>query len=785
MINERTKRLREKMEKRKATICAQRAVLYTQSFQQTEGEPYILRKAKAFAYTLEHMTIYIEPDSLIFGNQASQNFAAPIFPEYSIQWVIDELDTFAKRSGDIFYIDEKTKEDLRSIAPYWKGHTHEDRVNARITDSIRMAEKQGVLHRGGISMSGDGHIVPDHETVLKQGFRTIINTAKRKLKENLSDEQLAFYQSVIVSLEGALTFFKRYGKLAQELAISETNPIRKQEYENMSTMALTMMEQGARSFYEAVEVTYMIHVLQMIESNGHSFCYGRFDQYIYPYYKKDLESGVITSKEALEIITHMFIMNSSLNKVRPYGHTKFSQGYPLYSNLVVGGLKPDGTDGTNDLTYLCIEAMHQCRLSEPNFSARYHVQSPRSYLRACAQLIRTGCGMPSMFNDEVVAKGIMDLGIPKEDALDYCPIGCVETGVPGKYGHRATGMTYVNWGKVLEIMLHDGKDPNTGICMLKGRSKDTYDQLWNEWKRYLKFYSDISVACDAICDESLEIYDADPLASCFIQNSMKLGKTLKQGGCKYDVISQSNIGPSVVGNSLYAIKKLVYEDHTLTWKQLMKAMDENWQSEESMRIRNKILRLPKFGNDIDDVDQIVADVFDSYLELLPSYHTIRQGRGPEVSCYTMSTSNITSYVPNGFVVGATPDGRMAGSPLNEGCSPTQGTDHTGPTALINSVSKLPNVRVAAGQLLNMRLSPQTLAGDANLERFIDFLIVSAKKGIYHNQFNVVSSQELKEAQKDPEKHTDLIVRVAGYCAQFVSLMPEAQNAIIARTENIL
>lgn len=785
MINERTKRLREKMEKRKATICAQRAVLYTQSFQQTEGEPYILRKAKAFAYTLEHMTIYIEPDSLIFGNQASQNFAAPIFPEYSIQWVIDELDTFTKRSGDIFYIDEKTKEDLRSIAPYWKGHTHEDRVNAHITDSIRMAEKQGVLHRGGISMSGDGHIVPDHETVLKQGFRTIINTAKRKLKEDLSDEQLAFYQSVIVSLEGALTFFKRYGKLAQELAISETNPIRKQEYENMSTMALTMMEQGARSFYEAVEVTYMIHVLQMIESNGHSFCYGRFDQYIYPYYQKDLESGVITSKEALEIITHMFIMNSSLNKVRPYGHTKFSQGYPLYSNLVVGGLKPDGTDGTNDLTYMCIEAMHQCRLSEPNFSARYHVQSPRSYLRACAQLIRTGCGMPSMFNDEVVAKGIMDLGIPKEDALDYCPIGCVETGVPGKYGHRATGMTYVNWGKVLEIMLHDGKDPNTGICMLKGRSKDTYDQLWNEWKRYLKFYSDISVACDAICDESLEIYDADPLASCFIQNSMKLGKTLKQGGCKYDVISQSNIGPSVVGNSLYTIKKLVYEDHTLTWEQLLNAMDENWQSEESMRIRNKILRLPKFGNDIDDVDKIVADVFDSYLELLPSYHTIRQGRGPEVSCYTMSTSNITSYVPNGFVVGATPDGRMAGSPLNEGCSPTQGTDQTGPTALINSVSKLPNVRVAAGQLLNMRLSPQTLAGDANLERFIDFLIVSAKKGIYHNQFNVVSSQELKEAQKDPEKHTDLIVRVAGYCAQFVSLMPEAQNAIIARTENIL
>lgn len=782
MRTQRTERLRQKMVQRKATLCSQRAKLYTESFQQTEGQSYILRKAKAFAYTLENMSIYLEPDSLIFGNQASRNFAAPIFPEYSIQWVVDELDSFSLREGDVFYVDEQTKEDIRQIAGYWIGKNHEDRVNAHLTEAIRLAEKQGVLHRGGISMSGDGHIVPDHETVLKTGFRQLIEQARQKLEQaDLTRENIDFYTSVIVSLEGALAFFKRYAALARKTYETSGDPM----FLQIADVADHLMERPAQSFYEAVEACYMIHVLQMIESNGHSFCYGRFDQYIYPYYQNDIDKGILTKEQALEIIAHMFIMNSSCNKVRPYGHTKFSQGYPLYSNLVVGGLTPQMEDGTNEVTYLCIEAMHQCSLAEPNFSARYHEKSPRSYIRACAQLIRTGCGMPSMFNDHVVARGLMDLGIPKEDAYDYCPIGCVETGVQGKYGHRATGMTYVNWGKVFEIILYGGTDPNTGIHMMDlEHSLNSYEHLWNEWKRFLKFYSDISVECDAICDESLAIYDVDPFASCLIQNAMVLGKTLKNGGCKYDVVSQSNIGPVIVGNSLYVMKKLVYEQKKFTLDELMNALKDNWQSDSSRYIKKQIDRIDKFGNDVDEVDSIVADVFHSYLDLLPDYQTLRKDQGPQVSAYTMSTSNITSYVPNGFVVGATPDGRYAGTPLNEGCSPTQGTDRNGPTSVINSVAKLPNHKVAAGQLLNMRFSPATLQGEENLERFVDFLIVSNRKGIYHNQFNVVSSNQLMQAKKNPEQYADLIVRVAGYCAQFVSLMPQTQDAIIARTENV-
>lgn len=783
--------LRHVMEKRTANICPQRALLYTQSFRESEGEPYIIRKAKAFAHTLAHMDIYIQQHSLIFGNQASSNFAAPIFPEYSIQWVIDELDTFDQRSGDVFQISAEVKQELKSIAPYWLHHTHEDEVNAHLSENIRLAEKQGVLHRGGISMSGDGHIVPDHEMLLKRGFRSIIEEAERALHNTaLTDAQRNYYRAVIISLEGALLFFRRYAVLAERMAEQESDAQRRKELQAIACMAQTMMEQGARSFYEGVEVCYMVHVLQMIESNGHSFCYGRFDQYMRELYEHDIEQHIITKDQALEIITHMFIMNSSCNKVRPYGHTKYSQGYPLYSNLVVGGKTPKGIDGTNELSYLCIEAMHLTSLAEPNFSVRYHTETPKSFLKAAALLIRTGCGMPSMFNDEVAAKGIEDLGIAKEDALDYCPIGCVETGVPGKYGHRATGMTYVNWGKVLELLLHNGVDPASGIQMLSVNGQAgsfvsfaSYDELWQGWEKLLRFYSDISVECDAICDDSLVTFDADPFASCFIQDSMKLGKTLKEGGCRYDVISQSNIGPCVVGNALYAVKKLVFEEQAVTLEELLEAMHDNWQSLKSARVHKKIRHVAKFGNDEDAVDEIVKDVFDSYLKLLPHYRTQRYHQGPKVSCYTMSTSNITSYVPNGFVVGATPDGRFAGTPLNEGCSPTQGTDTSGPTAVINSVAKLPNAQVAAGQLLNMRFSSGALAGEENLDKFVDFLMASAKKHIYHNQFNVIDSATLRLAQENPQDYTDLIVRVAGYCAQFVSLMPEAQEAIIARTEN--
>lgn len=788
---QRIDRLQNRMNNRIPTICPERAEIITESFQETEGESIVIRRAKALKAILEKMTIYIEPDSLIFGNQARENFAAPVFPEYSFDWVIEEMEDFPKRSGDYFNIDEDTKERLRKLQSYWHGKTHQDKVKRNLTEINKLAADQAVLHRGGISMSGDGHIIPNHDFVLEVGYGGMARIAEEKLEqENLTQEQKDFYQAVVITMNAALSYIKRFGELADRQAKEEMDEKRKKELLVIKEMCTHLMEGKARSFYEAVETVYLTHLLMMIESNGHSFSFGRFDQYIYPYYQVDLEAGILTKEKALELITHFFIMTNSLNKIRPWDHTQYSGGYPLYSNLMVGGTRPDGSEGTNDLSYLCLEAMNQSRLPEPNLSVRFSGETPRSLIEDAARLIRKGFGMPSLFCDEVCIPAMMTLDLDLETARDYASMGCVETAIPGRWGHRATGMTYINFGKILEIILNNGMDPATGIQLFtingkQGReiSYESYEELWAAWNKALKFYFELAVESDRICDQSLKYYDADAFASSTVNSSLERGKTLKNGGAEFDYVSQSNIGPSVVGDSLAAVKKLVFEEKKLTFKQLREALDSNFEGLEGARVRKLCRNAPKFGNDDDYVDEIVAQVYESYLALLPDYHTDRLGCGPIGCGYTMGTSNITSYVPNGFDVGATPDGRLAGKPLNEGASPCLGADREGPTAVINSISKLPNKKIAGGQLLNMRFSPGALEGEENLQKFVDFISTMKDKNVFHNQFNIVDGKTLRDAKEHPEDHVDLMVRVAGYCALFSTLMPEAQDAIIARTEH--
>lgn len=781
----------DQMFHRVATICPERAEIITESFKRSEGKSIVIRRALAMADILEKMTIYIEPDMLIVGNQASANFAVPVFPEYSFNWVIDELDEFDKRSGDSFQVAEETKARLRVLQDYWQGKTHQDEVLTNLPQINRLAEKQGVLHRGGISMSGDGHIIPNHDFVLEVGYGGMRDIAKQHLAEDqdLTEEQTDFYQAVIITMDAALHYCKRFSLLAKEEAEKTADAKRRNELLTMSEMFAHLMEGKAQSFYEAVETVYLTHLLMMIESNGHSFSFGRFDQYIWPFYEADINSGKISKEKALEILTHFFIMTNSLNKVRPWGHTQYSGGYPLYSNLMVGGMKPDGTDGTNDLSYLSLEAMALTGLPEPNLSVRFSKDTPHSLMQDSAKLIRKGFGMPSIFCDEVVIPAMMTLGLTEEVAREYASMGCVETAIPGRWGHRATGMTYVNFGKILELVMNNGCDPATGVQLVKVNGKEgreinyeSYDEVWAAWNQLLEFYSDLAVDCDLVCDRALKYHDADAFASATINCSLERGKTLKNGGAEYDFVSSSNIGPSVVGDSLAAVKKLVFDDKVLTLKQLREAMDCNFEGIEGARVRKLCRNAPKFGNDIDYVDHIVADVFESYLKLLPKYKTDRYGKGPKGCGYTMSTSNITSYVPNGFDVGATPDGRLATLPLNEGASPCLGADKEGPTAVINSVAKLPNQKIAGGQLLNMKFTPSALEGDDNLEKFTHFMEASREKNIFHNQFNIIDSNLLRAAKERPEDYPNLMVRVAGYCALFSTLMPEAQDAIIARTE---
>jgi pyruvate formate-lyase/glycerol dehydratase family glycyl radical enzyme len=791
---DRVRRERERLLGTLPEICPERAVLITASFQETEGQPMILRRAKALEKILAEMTIEIEPEQLIVGNQASRTRAAPVFPEYSFEWVIEELDRFDQRSGDVFAITEDTKRTLSRLRTYWKDRTHQDQVRHTMTEPNRQAEAQNVIHRGGISMSGDGHIIPNHEKILTVGYDGLITEAEDRLAALvLSDPEATaraeFYRASLLALRASIAFSRRFSEKARQLA-AQADPKRAAELKAIAAMCARVPGHPPRTFHEALQVVYFTHLIMMIESNGHSFSFGRFDQYMHPYYQADIESGALRREQARELLALFFVKLNTLNKVRPWDHTEFGVGYPLYSNLMVGGMLPDGTDGTNDLSHLCLEAIDVVRLPEPNFSVRYWRGTPRALLEQAARLIRRGFGMPSLFADETVIPALRSLGLPEEVGRDYASVGCVEVGIPGKWTHRATGMTYLNLGKIFELVLHNGVDPKTGIQLISvngdpGNDVEfaSFDELFGAWERFLKFYTDLAVESDRICDASLEEHDKDPFASSMVDRCLEVGRTLKEGGAVYDFVSHSTVGPTTVGDSLMAVKRLVFDNRVVSLRELRDVLDRNWDGAEGQRLRRLALAAPKFGNDEDEVDHIVASVYASYLDLLPSYRNARHGRGPIGCGYTMSTSNISSNVPYGMDVGATPDGRLAGEPLNEGASACRGADRLGPTALVKSVSKLPNQRMAGGQLLNMKFTPGLLDSDENLDKFVSFIEAFNRLNGFHVQFNVVDRKTLVDAKAHPEKYPDLMVRVAGYCALFTSLMPEVQDDIIARTQH--
>jgi pyruvate formate-lyase/glycerol dehydratase family glycyl radical enzyme len=794
-VSARVQRLRAEVLATPPSICPERALLITRAYRETAGQPMVVRRAHALQTILAGMPILLEDGQLIAGNQAGRVRAAPVFPEYSIDWVIDELEHFDRRPGDAFEITPAARLALRGIHADWHGRTHQDQVRSSLSDDNRRAEAQNVIHRGGISMSGDGHIIPDHATILARGYRSLIAEAGQRRRaldpaDPATPARAAFYRASATALQAALDFADRFSALARRQAAQAPEAQRRRELRLLAEVCARAPAEPAASFHEALQTVYFTHLVMMIESNGHSFSFGRFDQYMLPYYARDLAAGVLTREQALELLALFFIKLNTLNKVRPWDHTEFGVGHPLYSNLMVGGSLPGGGDGTNDLTDLCIEAIAQARLPEPNFSVRIGPGSPRALLEASARLIRQGFGMPSLFFDETVIPALQSLGLETAVARDYASMGCVEVAIPGRWTHRATGMTYINLAKIFELVLNNGLDPRSGIQLVAlngrpGRAADygNYEELFEAWRRLLKLYTDLAVESDAVCDRSLKEHDADPFASSMVSRCLEAGKTLKQGGAEYDFVSHSTVGPNTVADSLAAVKKLVFDDRAVSLAELRHALDANWQGEGYRRLRRLARAAPTFGNDDEQADAIAASVYESYLDLLPAYRTDRHGQGPFGCGYTMSTSNISSNVPYGMDVGATPDGRGAGEPLNEGASPCRGADRLGPTAVARSMARLPNRRMAGGQLLNMKLTPALLEGNEALDKFVAFLEAFPRLGLFHVQFNVVDRATLLDARQHPERYPDLMVRVAGYCALFTSLMPEVQDDIIQRTEH--
>ena len=539
-----------------------------------------------------------------------------------------------------------------------------------------------------------------------------------------------------------------------------------------------------RTFQEALQSAWFVHLITQIESNGHSFSMGRLDQYTYAFYQADIAKGRLTELQALELLECLWLKLFSVIKIRPWAHTRFGIGYPTYQNVTIGGLDRNGQDATNELSYMVLKTIRETRLTQPNVSARYHSKTPENFLMECGRTIRLGFGMPAMKNDEIIIPALLEKGVRPEDAYDYAIVGCVEAAVPGKWGYRNTGMAFLNLLKVLELSYNDGCDPNTGVTLCPGSGSlatfGTFGKLYQAFLQQLHFYTHCHAAMDTFGDLALEEMVPDAFCSALVCDCIDRGLTIKEGGAVYDVVSGLQSGLANVANALMAIRQLVYEECVLGADELQHALETDFAGKNGERIRQLLLAVPKYGNDLDEVDDLAARVLDDYLKEASRYRTTRHGRGPIGGTYAGSTSNISANVPLGQPVCATPDGRKAGEPIAEGVSPAHGTDVKGPTAVMRSVTKLSTIKMIA-QLLNLRLAPGSLDTKEGLAQLVRLLRgFQALKG-WHVQFNTVSTQTLRDAQRHPEKYRDLVVRVAGYSALFVTLDKATQDDIIART----
>ena len=795
-LTDRMSAFREEVLDEKPYIDAERALLATQAYKENQNQPRVMVRALMLKKILENMTIYIEDKSVIAGNQATKNANAPIFPEYTMEFILNELDLFEKRDGDVFYITEETKQQLREIAPFWENNNLRARGEALLPDEVSVFMETGVFGMEGKLNAGDAHLAVNYERLLAEGLKGYEERTKA-FKDALdftdpeSVDKNEFYKAVLIVIEAVHHFALRYSRLAEELAGKEKDPKRKAELEEMSRICSKVPYEPASSFKEAVQSVWFIQLILQIESNGHSLSYGRFDQYMYPYYKKEIQDGTMTEEEAGEILTCLLIKTLTINKIRSQAHTLSSAGSPMYQNVTIGGQTPDKKDAVNELSFEVLKSVAQTRLTQPNLTVRYHQNINKQFFDECIEVMKLGFGMPALNNDEIIIPSFINWGVKEEDAYNYSAIGCVETAVPGKWGYRCTGMSYINFPRVLLCAMNNGVDLTSGKRFTKGygyfKDMDSYEDLLAAWDKTVREMTRYSVIVENVIDKASERDVPDILCSALTDDCIGRGKTIKEGGAVYDFISGLQVGIANMADSLAAIKQLVYEEKKITKEQLWNAILDDFQSPENQKIQEMLVNdVPKYGNDNDDVDLLVLEAYDSYLDEIKKYPNTRYQRGPIGGIRYGGTSSISANVGQGMGTKATPDGRNAFEPLAEGCSPAHNADKNGPTAVFKTVSKLPTEKITGGVLLNQKMTPQMLSTEENKQK-LEMLIRTFFNRLhgYHVQYNIVSKETLLDAQVHPEDHKDLIVRVAGYSAFFNVLSKKTQDDIIERTEQTL
>ncbi|MBI5518586.1 MAG: glycyl radical protein [Desulfovibrio sp.] len=779
-----TERVKRSLDRFMATtpaICHERAVLITEAYRQNEQQPSSIKRARALEAILAGVSIFIGDDEIIVGNQASKPRSAPIFPEFSCQWIEDELDRLEKRTADVFLISEETKAKLREAFGYWKGRTSNERAAALMPAEALEAHNDLVYTVGNYFYNGVGHISADYAKVLNSGLASVIAQAKAELaKLDYTDpaqlKKMHFLRSTIIANEAVIAYAARFADLAEKMAADCADALRKDELREIARICRKVPTRPAETLQEALQSFWFVHLAIQLESNGHSISPMRFDQYIDPFFQAN--KARLLPEKAQEMLDLLWIKFAELNKVRDEGSTMAFAGYPMFMNLIVGGQKRDGSDATNDLSFMCLQASANTGLYAPSLSIRIHEGTPDALYKEAAKLSRMGMGYPAYYNDRVIVPALLARGLSREDARDYGIIGCVEPQVGGKTEgwHDAA---FFNMAKIIELALYDGVDQRTGKQIgPKSGSLETftcYEDLLASYKAQTEHFVRLMAAADNAVDMTHAELCPLPFLSSLVADCIAEGRSLQEGGAHYNFTGPQGVGVANAGDSLSAVKYLVFDEKTLTMKELAEALRTDFKGREDLRML-LVNRAPKYGNDNDYADEIAREAALIYCNEVNRYTNPRGGKF-QPGLYPASAN-----VPLGSVVTATPDGRKAWSPLADGVSPISGCDTCGPTASVLSVAKLDHEIASNGTLLNQKFHPSAIEGDTGLENLKAVTETYFKNGGFHVQYNVISRETLEDAQRNPDQYKGLVVRVAGYSAFFTALDKTLQDDIIARTE---
>ncbi len=760
----------------------ERALSATRSWRETEGEPLVLRRARMFQRILDEHPVVIQDGEIIVGMKTRRPRGSPVFPEINCAWVERDLDRLSSRASTPFAVSDDTKRILRDeVFPYWRGRQVYDRLIEAVPPDDWRADERGVLYHYFRSRT-IGHINAGYAKVLARGMAGLQADVAQVLasldpRDAATLERRGFLEAVDIACDSLVRFARRYAAEARRLAAQETDGARRAELLQIAAVCDRVPNHPARTFHEALQSFWFVHLGLNLETDGHAFGPGRFDQYLYPYVRRSLDTGALTQDEAQELLDLLWVKFDEITLAKDSGESQTSSSYPEFQNLNIGGLTRDGRDATNELSYMCLAALERTRLPQPGLSAQVSSRTPEAFLLRCCELLRQGMGMPAIFNSDVLVLGMVNRGKTLADARASSLNGCVAGYCDGKDRMASTG--YFNLAKCLELALSNGVDRSTGerLSLPTGdpSSFSSFDEVVAAFRAQVAYFVDMKVRYDNVVREVYATSCPVPFTSAVIDDCIERARDWHAGGAHYNIATMSGVAIGTVADSLAAIRTHVFEQESCTMDRLADALARNWDGCEPLRLQ-LVNRTPQYGNDDDRADSLAVRVQQIFCD------EVERHRDPQGAPYWVDLLPTTAHIALGELTGATPDGRRAGEPLSEGVSPVQGHDRRGPTAAANSVAKLDHARTN-GTLLNMKIAPDSLRTDGQLARLAALIRGYFGQGGHHVQFNIVDRTVLEDAMAHPERHAGLLVRVAGYSDYFVLLSPDIQREILSRTEH--